>query len=129
MNGGIERYLILARFGREYTIPARICLLEGAGRLSVDAPHLAFTSEQGDTVGLLVRSEMTAAQIVYSLTNDYISGGQAFLMVMEITSDWSAVGAESAWEWLCKRVSSDEGSRKVDRSCRPDIATGNLIQR
>ena len=129
MNGGIERYLILARFGREYTIPARICLLEGAGNLSVDAPHLAFTSEQGDTVGLLVRSEMTAAQIVYALTNDSRSGGQAVIMVMGITSDWSAVGAETAWEWLCKRVSPDEGARKGDKSCRPDIATGNPIEK
>lgn len=115
MNRGVGRYLILARFRREDIIPARTCLLEGAARLSVDHPHVAFSSDQGDTVGLLVRSEMAAAQIIYSLTNDYVSGDHAFIMVMGINPDWSAVGSHTSWEWLFNRGSAQAGTSRHKR--------------
>lgn len=100
MSEGVRRYLVVAQFSREAVGSSRASLLESAANLSAGAPHLAFTSERGDTVGVLVRSEMFAGQIIYALTSSHEEGKQPFMLVLEIGEDWSDVGAQASWDWL-----------------------------
>lgn len=100
MSEGVRRYLVVAQFSRGAVGSAGASLLENAERISASDPHLAFTSERGDTVGVLVRSEMFAGQIIYSLTSSYDEGEQPFVLVLEIGDDWSDVGAQASWKWL-----------------------------
>lgn len=112
--------MVLARFGQEDAVQARARLTEGAVRLSADDPLLAFVSEQGDTVGMLIRSDMTAAQIIYSLTSDYKDGDQSFVLVVGIGEDWSGVGAQASWEWLRERRATSAVSNESNAGYRAD---------
>lgn len=123
-----RRYLILARFSQTDIIPARASLMESAAGVSVEEPLLAFSSEQGDTVGVLVRSEMVSAQIIYSLANDYMIGDQTFIFVMGVDEDWSGVGAQASWEWLREgrgASAPSEGNTGYQGDIGPDTSLGD----
>lgn len=100
MSEGVRRYLVVAQFNQGAVRSAGPNLLENAGRISAATPHLAFTSELGDTVGVLVRSEMFAGQIIYTLASSYEESEQPFMLVLEIGEDWSDLGAKASWKWL-----------------------------
>ncbi len=100
MSEGARRYLVVAQFSQGAVRSAGANLLENAEKITAAAPHLAFTSELGDTVGVLVRSEMFAGQIIYTLASSFEESEQPLLLVMEIGEDWSDVGAQASWKWL-----------------------------
>jgi hypothetical protein len=100
MNEKNRRYLILARVDQNSLGRAREFLWQKAQCLSKGDPHLAFASEKGETMGILIHSQADAGRLSFEMASEHVGGDPNFVMVIEVGEDWSAAGNPRTWEWL-----------------------------
>ncbi len=94
-----RRFLIVVRVDPADRAPAAKLVTDVIAGFSPDS-RLAFSSHGGETFGIFVKAKRAAREFRAALDKQYTKADRAFVLVLELGEDWSAIGNSRGWEWL-----------------------------